>query len=167
FLSQSKPSSTSLSSLSFYCYRHHRHLHSFPTRRSSDLKAAPYACSCQTSIGPRAYLSIRRVSSSVGFVMSSCTNSLPSAVRIRGDRKSTRLNSSHLVISYAVFCLKKKKNELTLTKTVEREDAHQHGQRRATGARKECIERGQVVHGLRLYPARPSLELPVEQLDHS
>src|SRR5256885_12820348 len=27
----------------------------------------------------------------------------------RGDRKSTRLNSSHLVISYAVFCLKKKK----------------------------------------------------------
>src|SRR2546426_5344036 len=29
------------------------------------------------------------------------------------DRKSTRLNSSHLVISYAVFCLKKKKNRLT------------------------------------------------------
>src|SRR5688500_19507925 len=28
----------------------------------------------------------------------------------REDRKSTRLNSSHLVISYAVFCLKKKKN---------------------------------------------------------
>src|SRR5256885_3041422 len=28
----------------------------------------------------------------------------------QGDRKSTRLNSSHLVISYAVFCLKKKKN---------------------------------------------------------
>src|SRR2546426_6226600 len=27
------------------------------------------------------------------------------------DRKSTRLNSSHLVISYAVFCLKKKKNK--------------------------------------------------------
>src|SRR5205807_9107741 len=27
------------------------------------------------------------------------------------DRKSTRLNSSHLVISYAVFCLKKKNNE--------------------------------------------------------
>src|SRR5256885_3046427 len=29
------------------------------------------------------------------------------------DRKSTRLNSSHLVISYAVFCLKKKKNTYT------------------------------------------------------
>src|SRR5258705_4694188 len=30
------------------------------------------------------------------------------------DRKSTRLNSSHLGISYAVFCLKKKKNRLVL-----------------------------------------------------
>src|SRR2546426_7809095 len=30
------------------------------------------------------------------------------------DRKSTRLNSSHLVISYAVFCLKKKKKRWTL-----------------------------------------------------
>src|SRR5438132_7530606 len=29
-----------------------------------------------------------------------------------GDRKSTRLNSSHTVISYAVFCLKKKKNTI-------------------------------------------------------
>src|SRR2546426_7445551 len=29
------------------------------------------------------------------------------------DRKSTRLNSSHLVISYAVFCLKKKKFKIT------------------------------------------------------
>src|SRR5256885_5146504 len=44
-----------------------------------------------------------------------CTeSSLTPAVRpqvplFRGDRKSTRLNSSHLVISYAVFCLKKKK----------------------------------------------------------
>src|ERR1022692_3051001 len=30
------------------------------------------------------------------------------------DRKSTRLNSSHLVISYAVFCLKKKKKDMEL-----------------------------------------------------
>src|SRR5438876_1166854 len=30
-------------------------------------------------------------------------------IRIKGDRKSTRLNSSHPSISYAVFCLKKKK----------------------------------------------------------
>src|SRR5438132_4243080 len=30
------------------------------------------------------------------------------------DRKSTRLNSSHTVISYAVFCLKKKKNKMIM-----------------------------------------------------
>src|SRR5256885_5594436 len=36
----------------------------------------------------------------------------PSCVRAE-DRKSTRLNSSHLVISYAVFCLKKKKKNTT------------------------------------------------------
>src|SRR5256885_8500730 len=33
---------------------------------------------------------------------------------VPADRKSTRLNSSHLVISYAVFCLKKKKKHNTL-----------------------------------------------------
>src|SRR5438132_8126733 len=33
--------------------------------------------------------------------------------RGKSDRKSTRLNSSHTVISYAVFCLKKKKNKHT------------------------------------------------------
>src|SRR2546429_9832333 len=38
-------------------------------------------------------------------------------VRLAADRKSTRLNSSHGYISYAVFCLKKKKNK-TLTITV-------------------------------------------------
>src|SRR5256885_9955496 len=36
------------------------------------------------------------------------------------DRKSTRLNSSHLVISYAVFCLKKKKN---IHETAHRDDS--------------------------------------------
>src|SRR2546426_6197110 len=35
----------------------------------------------------------------------------PLSCRTRTDRKSTRLNSSHLVISYAVFCLKKKKKK--------------------------------------------------------
>src|SRR5262245_65799358 len=34
------------------------------------------------------------------------------AAHTSGDRKSTRLNSSHLGISYAVFCLKKKKKKL-------------------------------------------------------
>src|SRR5690625_5448484 len=37
------------------------------------------------------------------------------AVKSRGDRKSTRLNSSHVAISYAVFCLKKKIYESTTT----------------------------------------------------
>src|SRR2546426_2582527 len=37
-------------------------------------------------------------------------------VRAHIDRKSTRLNSSHLVISYAVFCLKKKKEQETETR---------------------------------------------------
>src|SRR5699024_11378383 len=35
-----------------------------------------------------------------------------------GDRKSTRLNSSHVSISYAVFCLKKKKKHLTTYSTL-------------------------------------------------
>src|SRR2546426_11778395 len=38
------------------------------------------------------------------------------AAAARQDRKSTRLNSSHLVISYAVFCLKKKKKNNRTTR---------------------------------------------------
>src|SRR2546426_9067715 len=38
---------------------------------------------------------------------------LAGVVGLAVDRKSTRLNSSHLVISYAVFCLKKKKHHTT------------------------------------------------------
>src|SRR2546422_1790455 len=38
----------------------------------------------------------------------------------QGDRKSTRLNSSHGYISYAVFCLKKKKKQQNTTKNVGR-----------------------------------------------
>src|SRR5256885_8132076 len=41
-----------------------------------------------------------------------------------GDRKSTRLNSSHLVISYAVFCLKKKKNKNTRTLNSSKKNMH-------------------------------------------
>src|SRR5437773_9717623 len=37
----------------------------------------------------------------------------------RGDRKSTRLNSSHITISYAVFCLKKKSNYLSKTSGIK------------------------------------------------
>src|SRR5256885_5524082 len=41
----------------------------------------------------------------------------PGQTQAAQDRKSTRLNSSHLVISYAVFCLKKKKNQSTTLKS--------------------------------------------------
>src|SRR5688572_32216042 len=39
----------------------------------------------------------------------------PERPRLLADRKSTRLNSSHSQISYAVFCLKKKKKKYPLT----------------------------------------------------
>src|SRR2546421_8115490 len=42
----------------------------------------------------------------------------------RADRKSTRLNSSHDQISYAVFCLKKKKNRGSLSSPGNREGLH-------------------------------------------
>src|SRR5260221_10531080 len=42
------------------------------------------------------------------------------------DRKSTRLNSSHTVISYAVFCLKKKKNLAPLASLLHRRSDHRH-----------------------------------------
>src|SRR5437899_8412461 len=47
------------------------------------------------------------------------------------DRKSTRLNSSHLGISYAVFCLKKKKKhtEPPLTRRLARTFTRSHGRR--------------------------------------
>src|SRR3712207_8495863 len=38
--------------------------------------------------------------------------------QVREDRKSTRLNSSHANISYAVFCLKKKKNRIAPSRTM-------------------------------------------------
>src|SRR2546430_7445263 len=42
------------------------------------------------------------------------TRSHPLGSFTRQDRKSTRLNSSHSQISYAVFCLKKKKHDITI-----------------------------------------------------
>src|SRR5476649_3057952 len=44
------------------------------------------------------------------------------------DRKSTRLNSSHTVISYAVFCLKKKKQIKQMTSKIKEEDDLVHKQ---------------------------------------
>src|SRR2546426_8267886 len=54
----------------------------------------------------------------------------PDASTVARDRKSTRLNSSHLVISYAVFCLKKKKQNDTTkekdTSVVEHPSRYSH-----------------------------------------
>src|SRR2546427_6659828 len=50
------------------------------------------------------------------------------------DRKSTRLNSSHSQISYAVFCLKKKKNKsITISTETSRTAAHRHHTRNESG----------------------------------
>src|SRR5437762_14092339 len=74
-------------------------LHSFPTRRSSDLIAP-------TQSGPD-------LTSTVSGTDGTLRQTLTFAYSIQDftirDRKSTRLNSSHRCISYAVFCLKKKK----------------------------------------------------------
>src|SRR5207253_10886915 len=76
----------------------HRYLPSFPTRRSSDLAAI---------VSPA-----KRRGVLFQALLASLANKRQgtSATKNRSrDRKSTRLNSSHVAISYAVFCLKKKK----------------------------------------------------------
>src|SRR5256885_12114172 len=60
------------------------------------------------------------------------------------DRKSTRLNSSHLVISYAVFCLKKKKNN---HQTAPLSVQHLR-QRRSTHPPRREMERLSSAHAL-------------------
>src|SRR5438132_10193480 len=90
-------------SFCFSFYTSLRYLHSFPTRRSSDLAGPLFVVSMARTLfvpsrtGPTPGMKLvawSRTTSSLGWV----------------DRKSTRLNSSHTVISYAVFCLKKKKH---------------------------------------------------------
>src|SRR6266705_5063624 len=51
--------------------------------------------------------------------------------RLPGDRKSTRLNSSHRTISYAVFCLKKKKKLETRRRRKKEETSHIGGPARS------------------------------------
>src|SRR5205807_10015287 len=104
--------------LLFCSYRRgdHQHLHSFPTRRSSDLSVKAIAANdaSQRAIARRdaidcasaACIVVTPKSGSSGS--SSCTAARRAGKSDAADRKSTRLNSSHLVISYAVFCLKKK-----------------------------------------------------------
>src|SRR5439155_21754089 len=98
----------------FHSSAPHRDLHSFPTRRSSDLHARlvvdegnrlpDYHSHRSTLIVRRA---INRPTHHPQHLLVECmVRTLHST---RRDRKSTRLNSSHVAISYAVFCLKKKK----------------------------------------------------------
>src|SRR5207253_9962637 len=107
-------------SLLLYSYARPRALPSFPTRRSSDLATTqPYAtvmppssnASATTARGPArrgAPLPATGRREALGpHVGRERRGKDHGAVR---DRKSTRLNSSHVAISYAVFCLKKKKN---------------------------------------------------------
>src|SRR5215211_9038225 len=57
-----------------------------------------------------------------------CTRSASTSPRwpcAPADRKSTRLNSSHTVISYAVFCLKKKKKKTRFKKTKKKKNKKQ------------------------------------------
>src|SRR5262245_64246198 len=81
----------------------------FPTRRSSDLARPPVeerGVRCRASF-VRAGANLPQMHEAIG-----------SHVHLWEDRKSTRLNSSHLGISYAVFCLKKKKNSTTFNTTI-------------------------------------------------
>src|SRR5207247_11285595 len=88
-----------------YAYLHHPHLHSFPTRRSSDLTdEIALDFSHHLKRHPVILLGIR---ARFGLVVAQVN--CDDEPETRSDRKSTRLNSSHEWISYAVFCLKKKK----------------------------------------------------------
>src|SRR5690606_39959330 len=103
---------------SFSCSapRSHRDLHSFPTRRSSDLMMA----ACLMVLGrigsiPRPAIACDVPSFGKKITLLDCGANVDEKAStlvyfgICGrDRKSTRLNSSHVKISYAVFCLKKK-----------------------------------------------------------
>src|SRR5205814_10352309 len=104
---------------SLYSFCDHLDLHSFPTRRSSDLAGKPckvladdhFFAFNNTSHGEPVFYSCRFFIISIEQSASIChLGKKPTTISNRfEDRKSTRLNSSHLGISYAVFCLKKKK----------------------------------------------------------
>src|SRR5205085_9865924 len=86
----------------FWSSGRHRELHSFPTRRSSDLDAG-FGRPCETEL-------LELVQSLDCSRLPDCLVTVETLDKLKEDRKSTRLNSSHSQISYAVFCLKKKKN---------------------------------------------------------
>src|SRR5439155_21153874 len=94
------------SSFFFYCSLPHRNLHSFPTRRSSDLHFVQRGLATVNHFRIVTVLGQRRgdLPGNRNFIFN---NQDPHGC-IGKDRKSTRLNSSHVASSYAVFCLKKK-----------------------------------------------------------
>src|SRR5690606_42020234 len=96
------------SSLLFSCRPHRRHFHSVPTRRSSDL-GAPLRLRIERQLGYKhaKYLSAIEAVASLEGIGAGKGGYWEDRVAYE-DRKSTRLNSSHVKISYAVFCLKKK-----------------------------------------------------------
>src|SRR5690606_42112620 len=93
--------------------RVHRVRHSFPTRRSSDLSASAGAwevTATRSPIGQRT--SLRRGASPRGRTGASRGSSRRGRTTERRDRKSTRLNSSHVKSSYAVFWLDKRIDDI-------------------------------------------------------
>src|SRR5690606_39800597 len=99
----------------FSCYGAHRDLHSFPTRRSSDLHRPDARPASRTTAPSAGHLPCRPDDCPVGRVstLSAGRRRTPAPPTSPPDRKSTRLNSSHVKISYAVFCLKKKKKRVS------------------------------------------------------
>src|SRR5207247_10718015 len=108
--------SVALSSLcSVFSYSVVGYLHSFPTRRSSDLDSARRTLRVLLANGNRQVALAFFDRFQYRFGDSQCrrtdVSERPEPLKYNGDtedRKSTRLNSSHEWISYAVFCLKKK-----------------------------------------------------------
>src|SRR5690606_41825053 len=109
---------SSVSSRCSYCYVYHLALHSFPTRRSSDLfegkqdleKRLPIRLRAWQNPDARFIVMRDQDSGDCVVIKQGLVNICSSAGHPNAlDRKSTRLNSSHVKISYAVFCLKKKK----------------------------------------------------------
>src|SRR5690606_41864315 len=84
-------------------------LHSFPTRRSSDLPSHVAEVAPEVLVPGQAVMIWQRLEELVGDLREHRQEELLLGVEVPVDRKSTRLNSSHVKISYAVFCLKKKK----------------------------------------------------------
>src|SRR5207249_12258365 len=91
----------------------------FPTRRSSDLCLPParmHFCVSATRGGLQCGFTWPRKIGTNWFMPALVNNRFGASGNSDddGDRKSTRLNSSHVSISYAVFCLKKKKAKQTV-----------------------------------------------------